>query len=227
MRTVTAALFALLAVTAAPHARAAQKWTEGKDYFLIAPVQPTNVAPGKVEVMEVFSYGCPACNRFRSYMSQIKKNLPPNAQLVHLPAAFNPTEDWPMFQRAYFAAQALGIAEKTHQAMYNAVWGAGGELATLDPATNRLKQPLPTIEDAAKFYARVAGVKPEDFLAAANSFSVNLKMKSADAYIMAAHVPGTPTLIVNGKYRLNLQAVRNVDEITDLIKWLVAKESGE
>lgn len=226
MRTVTAALLALLAVTIAPHAQAAQQWTQGKDYFLIAPVQPTTVAPGKVEVMEVFSYGCPACNRFRSFMSQIKKNLPSNAQLVHLPAAFNPTEDWPMFQRAYFAAQALGIAEKTHQEMYNAVWGTGGELATMDPTTNRLKKPLPTIKDAAKFYARVAGVSEKDFLAAANSFSVNLKMKTADAYIKAAHVPGTPTLIVNGKYRLNLDRLRNVDQINDLIKWLVAKESG-
>lgn len=226
MRTIATVLLALLAVTAAPHSRAAQTWTAGKDYFEITPAQPTNVAPGKVEVREVFSYACPACNRFRGFMRQIKKDLPANAQLFYLPAAFNPSEDWPMFQRAYFAAKALGIAEKTHQAMYDAIWG-GGELETVDPATGRLKKPLPTIEDAAKFYARVAGVKPADFLAAANSFSVDLQMKRADAYIKATQVQGTPTLIVNGKYRLNLGALQTADKIVDLIKWLVAKESGQ
>lgn len=227
MRILTAALFVLFAATAAPHWCAAQTWTEGKDYFLIQPVQPTQVAAGKVEVMEVFSYACPACNRFRVFMRQIEKSLPTNAQLVYLPAAFNPSEDWPVFQRAYLAAQALGIADKTHEAMYDAIWGDDGELAVSDPRTGRLKRQLPTIEDAARFYARVAGVKVPDFLAAANSFSVNLKMKSADAYIKAAGVTGTPTLIVNGKYRLNLQALGSMDKVIDLIKWLAAKESGQ
>lgn len=226
MRIVSTALVLLAAAVTPVWCAAQTTWTEGEDYFLIQPAQNTHVAAGKVEVMEVFSYACPACNRFRDYMSRIEKSLPPNAELVYLPAAFNTTEDWPMFQRAYFAAQALGIAEKTHQAMYEAIWGTDGELATTDHRTGRLKESMPTIEDAARFYARVAGVKPDDFLAVAKSFSVNLKMKSADAYIMAAHVPGTPTLIVNGKYRLNLQALGSADRMIDLIKWLVDKESG-
>src|SRR5262245_12165515 len=162
----------------APAAFAQGQWVEGRNYFLVQPVQRTSVPAGKVEVMEVFSYGCPACNQFNVVAKKIKSTLPPNAQFVYLPASFIPAEDWPMFQRAYFAAQALGIAEKTHDAMFDAIW-RGGELAISDPTTRRLKSPLPSIEDAGKFYARVAGVKASDFVAAAKSFGTEVKIKNA------------------------------------------------
>jgi protein dithiol oxidoreductase (disulfide-forming) len=209
----------LLAV--ASHARS---WVEGTDYQLLTPVQHTSVPPGKVEVMEVFSYGCPVCNSFQPVMSALKRALPANAQIVLLPAAFNPAEDWPMFQRAYFTAQFLGIAERTHQGIFDAVWKTG-ELAVADPTTHRLKNPLPSIEDAARVYARLAGVKPEEFLATARSFSVDMKMRSADAQIAAMQVPGTPCIVVNGKYRV-MQDQKSNDELIELVKYLVAKESA-
>src|SRR5580658_5886149 len=112
----------LLAVLATVRAEPAPTWTAGRDYFVLDQPQRTSVAPGQIEVLEVFSYGCPACNAFQPTLELLKKNLPPNAQLAYLPAAFIPAEDWPMFQRAYLAAQALGIAERTHQQMYEAVW---------------------------------------------------------------------------------------------------------
>jgi protein dithiol oxidoreductase (disulfide-forming) len=220
-----AALLALVTLLIAPASYAQEKFVEGKQYFLISPVQRTSVPAGKVEVMEVFSYGCPACNQFNAVAKKIKSSLPANAQFVYLPASFIPTEDWPMFQRAYFAAQALGIADKTHDAMFDAIW-RGGELAISDPSTRRLKSPLPSIEDAGKFYARVGGVKAEDFVAAAKSFGVEVKMKNADALILAAHVDSTPTFIVNGKYRYTPQSAGSVDNLVELTNFLVAKESG-
>lgn len=216
------ALFALGLATATGYA---QEWKEGVQYFAVTPPQPTNVPAGKVEVMEVFSYACPACNAFRPIMKQLKASLPANAQVDYLPAAFRPDEDWPMFQRAFFAAQALGVADRTHDAMFNAVWNTG-ELATMDPSSNRLKNPLPSIEDAAKFYAKTAGVKPADFLAAAKSFGVDAKMRMADAQIGAMQALSTPTIIVNGKYRLQMQTAGGADQLIQVVKYLVAKESG-
>jgi len=203
----------------------AQTWKEGTHYFAVNPPQPTTVPAGKVEVMEVFSYGCPACNVFQPVMKRLKAALPPNAQIVYLPASFMPAEDWPMFQRAYFAAQALGVADRAHDAMFNAVWNSG-ELAVSDPKTNRLKNPLPSIEDAAHFYARVAGVKPADFLAASKSFGVDAKMRMADAQIGAMQALSTPTIIVNGKYRLQASTAGGYDQLIELVKFLVAKESS-
>jgi len=217
------ALFALDIIATAPSY--AQTWKEGTHYFAVNPAQPTTVPAGKVEVMEVFSYGCPACNVFQPTMKRLKAALPPNAQLVYLPASFMPAEDWPMFQRAYFAAQALGIADKTHDAMFNAIWNTG-ELAVSDPQTNRLKNPLPSIDDAARFYARVAGVKPADFLAASKSFGVDAKMRMADAQIGAMQALSTPTIIVNGKYRLQASSAGGYDQLIELVKFLVAKESS-
>jgi protein dithiol oxidoreductase (disulfide-forming) len=224
---MTRKLVAMLALTVAGLAGAAsaqaQNWVVGKHYSVI-PTQRTNVPAGKVEVMEVFSYGCPACNGFLPTMKKIKAALPPNAQLVYLPASWNKSENWPLFQRAYLTAQSLGIAEKAHEGMFQAIWTTG-ELGVTEPS-GRLKKTLPSIEDAARFYERVTGVKAADFVAASKSFGVDLKIRQADSQISAMQIPSTPSLVVNGKYRVNNENLETPDQVIELIKFLVAKESA-
>ena len=202
------------------------KWVEGKDYFRIAPVQPKAVPTDKIEVVEVFSYACPACNAFHSAMDQIEKSLPANAVVHYLPASFRPDENWPVYQRAFYAAEALGVRAKTQDAMFDATWKTG-ETATYDLNTGRPKPKgaWPTIEDIAKFYAKY-GVDPKEFVAVANSFSVNTKMKQADDLIKAYGVPGTPTIVVDGKYRFSPSDVHTVQRAIELTQWLVAKEAA-
>jgi thiol:disulfide interchange protein DsbA len=200
------------------------KWVEGTNYVRVNPVQHTTVPAGKIEVLEVFSYGCPACNQFQPVIEQLQKQLPANAQMAFLHASFKPEESWPVFQRAYFAAQSLGVAEKAHQAIYDSIWKTG-ELGIVDPNSGGLKRQQPTINDVAKRYERLTGVKQADFLAAANSSATDTKMRLADAQIEAMRVPGTPCIVVNGKYRVNLDSIRSVDELVDLVKFLVAQES--
>jgi thiol:disulfide interchange protein DsbA len=224
MTRLAAVTMTLLSLFTASYASAADEWKEGTNYFMVTPAQRTNVAPGKVEVLEVFSYGCPACNQFTPVMKKLVAALPANAQVAYLPAAFNTSEGWPMFQRAYFAAQALGVADRAHDAMYESVWRQG-ELSITD-SRGQLKRPLPSIEDAAKFYAAKTGVKPEAFLAAAKSFSVEGKIKAADKQIVAMHVDRTPTIVVAGKYRLHAESAGGYDQLIQLTKWLIAKESG-
>src|SRR5580704_6607150 len=76
-------------------------WVEGRNYVVLTPAQYTSVPAGKVEVMEVFSYGCVYCNKFQPVIEKLRATLPPNAQMVFLPASWGTTEDWPVFQRAY------------------------------------------------------------------------------------------------------------------------------
>jgi thiol:disulfide interchange protein DsbA len=222
IRVVRGSLLLALWFTGAAHA--ADTWTQGKNYFLIDPPRAQAVAPGKVEVTEVFSYACPACNLFQPFMHQLQKSLPANAVLDYLPAAFNPSEDWPMFQLAFFTAQTLGIAAQTQDAMFDAVWKTG-ELAVMDAAPERIKSRLPTIEDAARFYNRSTGVTVEKFLSTAKSFAVDVKVRSAEDAIQAYGVDRTPTIVVGGKYRLHVQSAGGNDEVIELVKWLVAKES--
>ena len=204
---------------------AAEQWVAGRHYNLITPAQRTSVPAGKIEVAEIFSYGCPFCAQILPVMGRLKASLPANAQLVYIPASYIPNEDWPMFQRAFFTAQAMGIMEKTHEAMFNAVWKTG-ELSVSDSVTHRLKSPLPSIEDAAKFYARTAGIKEADFIATSKSFGVDAKMRGADGFILMTQALSTPTFIVNGKYRLDAQTAGNYDNVIALINYLVKQESA-
>ena len=203
----------------------AAQWVEGTHYFRIVPAQPTPVAAGRVEVTDVLSYGCPACNQFLPVMKKLESNLPHDAELTRVPASFNPAEQWPMFQRAYYAAKALNVDEQTHLAMFNAVWTTG-ELAIVDRQTRRLKNPPPSIEDVAKFYARNSDVTEEQFLAAAKSFEVAMDMKRADHWIKVCGIDRTPSIVVNGKYRLHVESAGGTDQLIELVNWLVAQESS-
>lgn len=130
-----------------------------------------------------------------------------------------------MFQRAYYTAQALGIAEKSHDAMFDAVW-KNRTLATLNDDGRSLKRPQPSIEDAAnKFYAHY-GVKPEDFVATANSFAINAKMKRADAFLKATGTDSTPTIVVGGKYRLTLSSAGGEEKLIPLVHYLIQQVSA-
>jgi thiol:disulfide interchange protein DsbA len=225
MKALAVALFSLVSFAGAAPAQppaAAPNWVEGKNYFLIAQPQPTNLPKGKVLVTEVFSYACPACNQFRPYMQKLVKSLPPNAVLDYIPASFNPAEDWPMFQLAYVTAQTLGIANMTHEAMYDAVWTTG-ELATMDG--NTLKSRMPTIEDAARFYQKQAGVPAAKFLETAKSFGVDTQVRHDEDLMKAYGIDRTPTLIVNGKYRVTVQEAGGPTQMVDVVNFLVHKES--
>jgi protein dithiol oxidoreductase (disulfide-forming) len=219
LKRIVAVLFGL-AVVAGAHAQDA--WEAGKNYFPVEPPQPTQTGD-KVEVLEVFSYACPACNAFVPFADKIKSSLPANAEMRYLPAAFRADEDWPVFQRAFYAADALGLIDKTHDKMFDAVWKEGS-LKISDPVTHRPVDKMPTIEDIAKFYAGY-GVKADEFVGVANSFAVNTKMKRADAMIKAYGVDSTPTVIVNGKYRITGVSAGGMDKVPALVAYLVAKES--
>lgn len=222
--TCSAVLAVLLAIGIVSAPKAAPAWTEGVNYFLIQPARQPSVPHGKVEVTEVFSYGCPACNLFVSTMQKLKQSLPANAVVDYLPASFNQTEDWPMFELAFCTAQTLGIAEQWHAAMFDAVWSTG-ELSVVDPATGRVKARLPTLEDVARFYNRVAGVPVEKFMSTSKSFAVDVKVRAADDLTQAYRIDRTPTIVVDGKYRLHTESAGGNEQLIELVKWLVAKES--
>jgi thiol:disulfide interchange protein DsbA len=203
---------------------AATQWTEGVNYFAVPAPKASTLPRGQVEVTEVFSYGCPACNAFLPTMHKLEKSLPANAVVDYIAASFIPAEDWPMFQTAYYTAKALGVAAKAHDKMFEAVWGTG-RLATFDPTTHRLKQPQPTIADAASFYHDTTGIPVQTFLDAAKSFDVYTQTHNADQLIFDYGADSTPTIVVAGKYRLTTQSAGGPDEAIALVDWLVAKES--
>jgi thiol:disulfide interchange protein DsbA len=222
-QTVSASVL-LLGVAFATAAHADDAFVAGTHYFAVEPPQPTST--DKVEIVEVFSYACPACNMFEPTVQKLKAALPANAELVYLPASFRPDEDWPVFQRAFYTAQALGVIDKTHEATFDLVWKDDGPLRISDAKTHKPANPMPTIEDVAKAYGKF-GVKADEFTATANSFAVNTKMKRADAMLKAYGVDSTPTLVVNGKYRLTVASAGGLDKVIPLVKFLIEKEGAK
>ena len=172
------------------HAVSGPAPVEGKDYEVIANGQPFDPADGKIEIVEVFNYVCPACAAFEPQFGPWAKSLPSDVRVVHVPALFG--RMWDDYARAYYAAEALGVTDRTHQPLYDEI---------------HVKQALKGergndgMDAIAAFYGR-HGVDVAQFKSAASSFAVESKLARAKQYIQAEGVNGTPTMIVDGKYRI-------------------------
>ncbi|MEI7035482.1 thiol:disulfide interchange protein DsbA/DsbL [Fulvimonas yonginensis] len=200
-----ALLGGLLLATACTAANAPTPFTEGQEYVALpAPHQRLSPA-GKVEVVEVFSYGCIHCAHFAPVAEQLRKSLPAGVVFKLLPAPFN--EDWMPFARAYYAADKLGVVERTHLALFKAKFED--------------HYPINTLDELADFYAS-HGVNREQFMRIANSPEATAQMKKDLALIQQWQVDGTPTIVVDGKYRS--AQVKTLDQLADLTRWLVQRE---
>jgi thiol:disulfide interchange protein DsbA len=193
-------------VVFAADAPAPAAWEEGKNYFPVDPPQPTATGD-KVEVLEVFSYACPHCAHFEPYAEQLKKSLPAGAVFTYMPAVFNPS--WEPYARAYYTAESLGVVDKTHQALFDAL--------------HRDHLPMRTIDDLAGFYAQ-NGVDKAKFLAMSASFEVESKLSRAQTIVKADGIDGTPSIVVNGKYRVTGASAGGYPQLIELVDWLVQKE---
>lgn len=162
----------------------------GTDYEIIKNGQPFEPLNGKIEVVEVFNFVCPACAAFEPLVANWKKTLGPDVRFTYVPAAFG--GNWDQFVRSYYTAQTMGIAEKAHARTYDAIHLEGklkGERGEDSDA------------DIAAFYAQF-GVEAKQFAGNMKSFAVSGKYNKARQYITTQQVTGTPTLMVNGKYRV-------------------------
>ena len=184
---------------------AAAPYTEGDQYVTLPAPNQRYSAEGKVEVVEVFSYGCIHCAHFAPTAEKLRKELPPGVVFKLMPAPFS--AEWLPFARAYYAAKQLGVVDRTHLALFDAKFSD--------------HYPINSIDELADFYAR-QGVNRADFLRIANSDEVTEKMKSDLALIQKWQVDGTPTLVVNGKYRVT--GAKDQDELAGVALWLAKRE---
>lgn len=181
-------------------------YTDGDQYVTIATPQRMDER-GKVEVVEVFSYGCVHCAHFASYAEQLQQSLPKGVVFKLMPAVFSPA--WEPYARAFHAAQQLGVLKKTHMALFAAKFHD--------------HYPINSLDDLADFYAR-QGVDRAAFLKAANSPETDRLLRRDFELARKWGVDGTPTLVVDGKYRSN--QIHTYTQLVDLVKWLVDRELG-
>ena len=205
------------AVQAAAEAAAkAPPPVEGTDYVTIANGQPFDTAPGRIEVVEFFGYVCPFCAAVQPQVAAMKAKLPPDVHFVYVPAAFGAM--WDNYAKAFYAAEAMGLLDKTHDAMFRAIH--------IDQ-TLKGERGMDTPEDIAGFYANY-GANPGQFLNSMQSFAVATKMNRARQYMTEAFANGdqmgTPAFVVAGKYRVK---GKSVDDMFRIINQLIVAERAK
>jgi thiol:disulfide interchange protein DsbA len=206
---IAAALLLLTIPFAASQAVTPAKYQEHEAYERIVPAQPT-ADPAKVEVVEVFWYGCPHCFRFQPFIERWLLTKPAYVNYVRLPAILN--ESWAIHARAYYTAEALGVVEKIHEPLFDAI--------------HIKKQRLDTEAALADFFAQY-GVDKNQFKTTFNSFAVSTKVARARELTRRYGIDGTPSIIVNGKYRTGPGMSGGNENLMDVVDFLVAQEEAE
>ncbi|UHQ20621.1 thiol:disulfide interchange protein DsbA/DsbL [Lysobacter sp. KIS68-7] len=160
---------------------------EGVDYDVLAQpgtLMPTK--PGEVEIVEVFAYTCPHCAHFAPMVEEWKAKLPTNVVLRLTPPGYNPADP---LERAYFASQEIGTLGLTHLQTFQAIHEAHD--LPRNPTDSELTAYYTTLGvDAAKFQAALDGAKVMQRMQAAKQFSLRIEL------------PGTPTMVVAGRWRV-------------------------
>jgi protein dithiol oxidoreductase (disulfide-forming) len=180
-----------------------------QDYVEIQNGQPFAPRDGKVEVVEVFGYVCPACANFQPVISAWKAKLPADVRFTYVPALFGGT--WDDYARAFYASESMGLVDKTHDALFQAIH--------IDK-TLKGERGRDSIEDIAGFYAKY-GADPKQFASTMSSFAVNAKVNKAKQFALRSQVAGTPTLIIDGKYQVKGTSYENMLHNADV---LIARE---
>ncbi|MFL6664571.1 MAG: thiol:disulfide interchange protein DsbA/DsbL [Rhizobacter sp.] len=156
---------------------------EGKDFTVVETPQAPNVAPGKVEVLEFFSYACPHCSAFEPVLEGWETQLRPDVVLRRVPVSFLMNAD--NFMHAYYALETIGAVQAMQLKIFRAIH--------ID------RQRLEKGEDIAAFVGKNGGDAAK-FLAAFKSFSVNTSVTRAKKLMADFKVESVPTLVVQGRW---------------------------
>ncbi len=178
-------------------------------YEPINPPQPTlsNSGNDKVEIVEAFWYGCPHCYRLQPLMDDYIHNAPDYVELRQLPVIFRIA--WSMHARAFYIADALGIVEQSHAAFYKAL--------------HEDKRQMLTKEELQAFFADL-GIGDKEFDSLFRSFAIQSNLRKSEIMQRRYGVSGTPTLIVNGKYRITTRLAGSAADMIKTASILAAKE---
>jgi len=183
----------------------------GTHYERLSPTQPTSSGPDKIEVAEIFWYGCPHCYTFDPYLESWKENLATDVNFVRIPALWN--ELLQVHARIYYTAEALGKLDEMHADVFREI----------HVNRNSLNNPSLIGELFANY-----GVDAATFDKTFESFAVYTKIQRADELARRYRVSSVPTVVVNGKYTTNATMAGSYPNLLEVINELVDMErAGE
>jgi len=184
----------------------AEPYKEGEQYKALAQPQATASAD-KIEVVELFWYGCPHCYRLEPVIGNWLKNKPDDVEFVRMPAIVGPP--WELLAKAYYTAEFLGVMDTVHYALFDAIH----------------KDKKKVVDEAAvQAIFEAQGVSAEDFRNTFNSFAVAVKVNNAKMMTKRYAISGVPTIIINGKYNTSGSLAGSNENILKVVDYLVEQE---
>src|ERR1700733_3036712 len=188
------------------------KWKPGVNYDALTPAQPTNVGPGKVEVVEVFWLGCPHCYALEPFVEAWLKNKPSYIEFVRVPVMWGPAHR--AHARLFYTLQALNRSDLFEKAFDTIQQQHQPLIAQSDDETLKLQQG----------FAKENGISAEDYAKAYNSFTVNSNLQRAEQLTQRYQVQGVPLVVVDGKYTTDVAKAGGPQQLIQIIDDLAASE---
>ena len=212
MRLIARAAIALLALLPLACSAADESaFKEGTHYKQVpTPQEPAD--PKKVEVTEVFWYGCPHCYAFDPVIEGWRAKAPGYVLFDRMPSSLG-RADGEVHARAFYIAEALGVSDKIHKPLFEAIHVEHKPMATLDAVR--------------ELFASAAGVKPTDFDQSSSSFMVDSRLRRSESLVRAYGVTSVPTIIVDGHYMTGGSMAGGNDKVLEVVNFLVEKQRKE
>ena len=183
-----------------------ERFKAGVHYELLD--NPTKVRdPSKIEVTEVFWFGCNHCYALEPYIARWKRDMPLDVTFIKSPATWN--DMLKTHARIYYTAKALGIEQQFVPAAFNTIQNEGRML---------------TGNTELEYYFRGFDVEKDRYKAVSTSFGVRNAVDQADKKMKDWKVTGVPSLVVNGKYKVSASRSVRTDELFDVVDFLIEKE---
>lgn len=183
-----------------------ETYEAGKHYQVLSTPVKT-VDPNKIEVAEVFWYGCGHCFHFEPAIQKWKKTLADDVVFVPVPAMWrkNPME---AHAKVLYTAKALGVLDKIHEPFFKAL--------------NVERKRLGSEKELADWFAGY-GIDKDKFSKAFNSFGVVSQVNQANAKVRGYKIQGTPEIIVNGTYRISGRMAGSQEDMLKVAEFLIDK----
>ena len=187
----------------------AATFVEGKHYVKLEPEMNTDVAPGKVEVIELMWLGCPHCYELEPIILKYKKNHPDYVEFKQVPAMLNPR--WAQDAKTYYIAEILDPTGEKH--LITKIFQG------IHEQRRRLNKP-----EVAKRFFLGEGFTEEQYNNAANSMAMQTKLERAQEIGVGSQANSVPSVIVNGKYRTSAYMAGGEDKLMQVIDMLTTRE---
>ena len=189
-------------------------WTPGTNYTVLSPAQPTDSAPGRVQVVEVFWYGCPHCYALDPFIESWLKTKAAYIDFVRVPIMWGDIHR--SHARLFYTLQALGKVDALHGLVFDEIHLHSDPLYVQGDSQATFQAQLK--------FAEAHGISASDFTNAYNSFGVQTNLQRADDLDRRYKVDGVPTIVIDGKYEADVGTAGGEQKLIQLINDLAASE---